>query len=55
LLQPFTRASVARGDGGGSGLGLAIVDRVARLHGGKVELLTREGGGLEAKVSLPTA
>ncbi len=55
LLQPFTRASVARGDGGGSGLGLAIVDRVARLHGGSVQLLAREGGGLEAKVALPAA
>jgi two-component system, OmpR family, osmolarity sensor histidine kinase EnvZ len=53
LLQPFTRASAARGDGGGSGLGLAIVDRIARLHGGAVQLLPREGGGLEAKVTLP--
>jgi two-component system, OmpR family, osmolarity sensor histidine kinase EnvZ len=53
LLQPFTRASIARGDGGGSGLGLAIVDRIARMHGGSVQLLPREGGGLEARVTLP--
>ena len=37
----------------GPGLGLAIVDRVARLHGGKVSLLPREGGGLRARVELP--
>lgn len=52
MLQPLTRLDTARGSGG-SGLGLAIVDRVARLHGGRVELLPREGGGLEARVTLP--
>ncbi|MGH8679164.1 MAG: ATP-binding protein, partial [Burkholderiales bacterium] len=40
-------------DGRGSGLGLAIVERAARMHGGKVKLLAREGGGLEARVELP--
>jgi two-component system osmolarity sensor histidine kinase EnvZ len=52
MLQPFTRLDTARG-GSGTGLGLAIVDRVATLHGGKVSLTPREGGGLRARVELP--
>jgi two-component system osmolarity sensor histidine kinase EnvZ len=53
LKQPFTRMQAARSGAGGSGLGLAIVERVARLHGGRFELLARESGGLEARISLP--
>ena len=53
LKQPFTRLEQARSGKGGSGLGLAIVDRIARHHGGRLELLAREGGGLVARVSLP--
>ena len=53
LKQPFTRLERARSGKGGSGLGLAIVDRIARHHGGSLELLPREGGGLTARVSLP--
>jgi len=60
LKQPFTRLDVARGsaDGseggaqGGSGLGLAIVDRIAHQHGGRFQLLPREGGGLCARLTL---
>lgn len=55
LKQPFTRMEAARGGAGGSGLGLAIVERVALLHGGRFELLAREGGGLQARVSFPRA
>lgn len=55
LKQPFTRLETARGDAGGSGLGLAIVDRVARMHGGSLDLVPREGGGLIARVTLPAA
>jgi len=58
LKQPFTRATEARAraDGAaGAGLGLAIVDRIARLHGGKFEVLPRAGGGTIARVTLPLA
>lgn len=52
MLQPFTRLDTAR-SGAGTGLGLAIVERIARLHGGGVHLLPREGGGLRVRVELP--
>jgi two-component system osmolarity sensor histidine kinase EnvZ len=54
MLAPFTRLDSARSSAG-TGLGLAIVDRIARLHGGSVQLLPREGGGLRARVELPLA
>jgi two-component system osmolarity sensor histidine kinase EnvZ len=56
LKQPFTRASTARTNAAGvagAGLGLAIVDRIARLHGGRFELLPRDGGGTVARVTFP--
>ena len=52
MLQPFTRLNAARSTSG-SGLGLAIVDRIAKMHHGRVQLLTRDGGGLEARVEIP--
>ena len=52
MLQPFTRLDAARSSAG-SGLGLAIVERIARMHGGSVQLLPREGGGLRVRVELP--
>lgn len=52
LKRPFTRQSDARSNASGTGLGLAIVERVARLHGGSLELLPREGGGLVAQLRL---
>ena len=55
LKQPFTRLETARSGKGGSGLGLAIVDRIARMHGGSLDLLPREGGGLVARVTFPMA
>ena len=53
LLKPFERLDTARSNAGGSGLGLAIADRIAKLHHGKLELINRPEGGLEARLSLP--
>jgi two-component system osmolarity sensor histidine kinase EnvZ len=53
LKQPFTRGESARTGASGAGLGLAIVDRIARSHGGRLDLLPREGGGLAARICLP--
>jgi len=53
LKRPFTRGEPARSGAVGAGLGLAIVERIARLHGGTVELLARDGGGTIARVTLP--
>ncbi len=52
LKRPFTRLSESRGGGGGAGLGLAIVERVARAHGGSLDLLARKEGGLVARLTL---
>lgn len=54
MRQPFTRLQEARGGKPGAGLGLAIVERIARLHRGDLILRNREGGGLEAILSIPT-
>jgi two-component system osmolarity sensor histidine kinase EnvZ len=52
LKRPFTRLDAARGGPPGSGLGLAIVERVARAHGGRLQLAPRDGGGLVARLRL---
>lgn len=54
LLRPFERMDGARNKNeGGSGLGLAICNRIAKLHGGSLELINRQEGGLEARLKLP--
>ncbi len=53
LKTPFSRGANARTHSGGTGLGLAIVERIAHLHGGSLRFRAREGGGLEALVTLP--
>lgn len=53
LLRPFTRLTEARSGTSGAGLGLAIVDRIAKAHGGRLELLDASGGGLEARIMIP--
>ena len=55
LKQPFTRIDMARSGHSGAGLGLAIIERIAKAHAGKFELLPRPGGGTEARVTLPLA
>jgi len=58
LKQPFARGSAARTDANGvagAGLGLAIVERIARMHGGTLDLLPRDGGGTLARVTLPVS
>jgi len=55
LKRPFTRGDPARGGAPGAGLGLAIVERIARLHGGTLDLVPSVGGGTTARVSIPLA
>jgi len=52
LKRPFTRLDPSRRGPSGSGLGLAIVERIARAHGGTLDLAPREGGGLVARLVL---
>lgn len=54
LLRPFERGDSARG-GSGAGLGLAIVARIARMHGGRFDLLQNAPQGLCARLRLPLA
>ncbi|WP_303785516.1 ATP-binding protein [Azovibrio restrictus] len=54
LKRPFTRLETARSGATGTGLGLAIADRVARAHGGSLELTPGpDGKGLCATLRLP--
>jgi two-component system osmolarity sensor histidine kinase EnvZ len=52
MKRPFARLDTARTNAAGAGLGLAIVDRIARSHNGKLDLLPRQGGGLIARLVL---
>ncbi len=53
LKRPFTRLDESRSGARGAGLGLAIVERIARSHAAKFDLLPRPGGGTLALVQLP--
>ncbi len=50
LFQPF-----ATGRADGVGLGLALAQRIVTLHGGRITLEDREGGGTRARVDLPAS
>lgn len=55
VMQPFYRLEASRNRGtGGTGLGLAIALQLAQALGGKLALSNRDGGGLEATLTLPT-
>jgi two-component system, OmpR family, osmolarity sensor histidine kinase EnvZ len=54
LKKAFTRLDSARSGESGAGLGLAIVERIARMHGAKFDLLPRAGGGTEARLTFAT-
>lgn len=50
VLQPFVRLEDSRHRGsGGTGLGLAIASQLAQGLGGRLQLRSREGGGLDAR------
>ncbi|WP_447917989.1 sensor histidine kinase [Achromobacter aegrifaciens] len=52
-LRPFSRLDDARTRTGSVGLGLALAEAIARAHGGSLELLEAESGGLCVRVRLP--
>ena len=53
LMRPFERGDAARSGTGGAGLGLPIVERIARMHGGTLRLLTSPGHGFCVELTLP--
>lgn len=52
VFERFVQAPGTRSRGG-SGLGLSIATRVARMHGGSIRAMDREGGGATFEVRLP--
>ncbi len=56
LFERFYRVDKGRSrEEGGTGLGLAIVKHIAQLHGGRVEVESKEGIGSTFRVTLPAA
>jgi signal transduction histidine kinase len=54
LFEPFRRLNADRVDSAkGAGLGLSIVRAVVQAHGGTVNAVPREGGGLVVTIKLP--
>jgi two-component system osmolarity sensor histidine kinase EnvZ len=52
IKRPFARLESARSNTAGAGLGLAIVERVARTHNGRLELLPRRAAACVARLVL---
>ena len=56
VFQPFQRVEKSRSlETGGHGLGLSIARSIVLEHGGTIDLLNRDQGGLRARVVLPLA
>ncbi|MDL4774822.1 sensor histidine kinase [Actinomadura xylanilytica] len=56
IFEPFRRLRADRvGSADGAGLGLSIVRAVVTAHGGTVETVAREDGGLAITVRIPAA
>ena len=53
IFDPFFRGAEARAGGSGFGLGLPILRRVARLHGGEVDVAHSPLGGARFTLRLP--
>jgi len=53
LVRPFERGDPSRSGAVGAGLGLAIVERVARLHGARLDFHRNEPTGLRIELRLP--
>jgi signal transduction histidine kinase len=56
VLKPFYRLESSRNRStGGTGLGLAIAQQLAAAMGAELRLVNRDEGGLEARLTIPTA
>jgi signal transduction histidine kinase len=56
VFSPYYRLDKAHSrTRGGVGLGLTAAQAIIQGHGGQIVLANRDGGGLEARVTLPTA
>lgn len=54
VFEPFTRLETSRNrETGGIGLGLALARAIVREARGDIALVNRDGGGLEATITLP--
>jgi PAS domain S-box-containing protein len=55
IFEPFYRGERAARDSVGSGLGLAVARSLVELHGGRILVRNRQGGGATFTVELPVA
>ena len=55
MFEPFVQVDTARThqQGAGTGLGLAIARAIADLHGARIEMTDRSGGGTAVRVCFP--
>ncbi len=55
IFEPFYRGERTRGNTVGSGLGLAVARSLVELHGGRISVRNRPGGGALFSVELPVS